>query len=231
MLLINKTGRSPKMVKLDKLIFQKACDDLATKDEDLKRIIVQYGYPPFWSRKPGFETLIHIILEQQVSLASAKAALFRLRERIKKVTPTALLLLTDEELKDCYFSRQKIRYSRELAQAIISRKLPLKRLEGMSDQQVKLILQQLPGIGEWTTDVYLMMALHRPDCFPLGDIALVNSLKTVKNLARSTSKESLEVIADAWRPFRTVAAYLLWHVYLCKKGMKYMQEGHIPHTL
>lgn len=209
------------ILRLDKSNFYTTCDMLAGKDAALGNIISQFGYPPFWSRKPGFETLIHIILEQQVSLASAKAAMLKLQQKIKRVAPGQFSALSDEELKDCYFSRQKIRYSRELAQALISRQLNLKKLVALPDEEVKLTLKKLPGIGEWTTDVYLMMALHRADCFPLGDIALVNSLKAVKMLPTATTKDELALIADSWKPFRTAAAYLLWHSYLSKKALRY----------
>lgn len=209
------------VLRLDENNFYTLCDQLGKEDNDLKKIITQYGYPPFWSRKPGFETLVHIILEQQVSLASAKAALVKLQSRLGTVTADKLLALTDEELKACYFSRQKIGYARCLAYAIISKQLDLDKLETLPDHDVKSSLIVLPGIGDWTTDIYLMMALHRTDCFPLGDIALVNSLKQIKNLAKQTSKEELNLIADTWKPYKTVAVYLLWHAYLCKKAARY----------
>ncbi len=213
------------ILKLNKSNFYTTCDMLADKDPALKSIISQFGYPPFWSRKPGFETLIHIILEQQVSLASAKAAMLKLQQLIKSVTPGRFFVLSDEELKHCYFSRQKIRYSRGLAQALITRELNLKKLAAMPDEEVKQHLQSLPGIGEWTTDVYLMMALHRADCFPLGDLALVNSLKAVKALPAATTKDELALIAVSWKPFRTAAAYLLWHSYLSKKAVSYQPSA------
>lgn len=197
--------------------FQSLCNLLGKQDQVLKSIIDQYGYPPFWSRKPGFETLIHIILEQQVSLASAEAALIKLQSRLGIITPAKLLTLSDEELKACYFSRQKISYARHLAIVIISKQLNLKKLETLPDDDIKSLLIQLPGIGNWTVDIYLMMALHRLDCFPSGDIALINSLKHIKNLPKETPTGALISIADTWKPYRTVAAYLLWHSYLSKR--------------
>src|SRR4051812_22758150 len=95
------------------------CDKLASNDNDLKQVIKTYGYPPMWTRSNTFETLVHIILEQQVSLASALAALNKLRGKIKEITPEGVLSLTDEELKSCYFSRQKMLYVRHLAEAIV----------------------------------------------------------------------------------------------------------------
>lgn len=208
------------VVQFDEKNFPALCDSLGNQDAALQNVINQYGYPPFWSRIPGFETLIHIILEQQVSLASAKAAMVKLKSRLNTVTPEKLFALSDEELKACYFSRQKISYARHLATALISKHLNLKKLASLPDEDVHLLLKAIPGIGNWTADIYLMMALHRTDCFPLGDIALVNSLKHIKNLPRETSREDLKVITDTWKPYRTIAAYLLWHSYL-SKGIRY----------
>jgi DNA-3-methyladenine glycosylase II len=205
-------------LQLDGNNFYPVCDLLGEQDAALKNILAQYGYPPFWTREPGFETLIHIILEQQVSLAAAKAALVKLQARLGIVTPANLLALSDEELKACYFSRQKIIYARNLAHVIISGQIDLERVSSMPDEEVKLVLTGLKGIGEWTADIYLMMALHRPDCFPLGDVALISSLKQVKDLPRDTPPGCLMTISDGWKPFRTVAAYLLWHSYLCRKA-------------
>jgi DNA-3-methyladenine glycosylase II len=195
------------------------CDMLAKKDADLENIIGQYGYPPFWDRKACFETLIHIILEQQVSLASARAALNKLKEKIGPVTPKKLLALSDAELRACYFSRQKIIYARCLAEAIENKKLRVKKLQDLDDGSVRAELTCIKGIGNWTADVFLMMALHRTDLFPTGDIALINSMRYVKQLPHAT-KEALLQIAETWRPYRTVAAYILWHAYIHRKNIR-----------
>ncbi len=196
------------------------CKQLAKKDSDIKHIISSYGFPPFWSRKPSFETLVHIILEQQVSLASAKAALDQLKLKIKKVNPYNLLSLTDEEMKFCYFSRQKTVYARNLAEAVISKRIQISKLKSLNDEEVRNKLTELKGIGNWTADVFMMMALNRTDCFPTGDIALINSIKKVKNLPTETTKEQILEIAEAWKPYRTIAAYLLWHNYLQERSKK-----------
>lgn len=201
--------------------FPLICRRLCKIDGDLKNIIDEYGYPPLWKRKQGFETLIHIILEQQVSLASAKAALNKLKEKIGTVTPQKILLLTDAELKACYFSRQKIIYAKHLATAIINKELSLKKLSLAHDEDVRHELKKIKGIGDWTVDVYLMMVLQRTDLFPLGDIALINSIKEVKRLPKHTAKEEIILIAENWRPYRTVAAFILWHSYLCRRNRKY----------
>jgi DNA-3-methyladenine glycosylase II len=199
--------------------FHLLCDQLARKDHDLKGIIREYGYPPMWTRPATFQTLILTILEQQVSLASAYAAFKKLREKIGYVTPAKILAMTDEEMRAAYFTRQKMGYARELARAIQSRKLVLKKLEPLHDEEVRAQLIQLKGIGHWTIDVYLMHALQRTDLFPLGDIALVNSLKLIKKLPPDISKEGMLKVAEPWRPYRTIAAMLLWHAYIKRKGI------------
>jgi DNA-3-methyladenine glycosylase II len=151
------------------------CWTLAEKDEALKSIINKYGLPPMWTRPAIFQSLILFILEQQVSLASAYSAFKKLKEKIGFVTPKKILQLTDEELKACYFSRQKIVYAKALATAIISKQINLKKLGASTDEEIRTILKQIKGIGDWTVDVYLMHALQRSDLLPLGDIALVKS--------------------------------------------------------
>jgi DNA-3-methyladenine glycosylase II len=194
--------------------FHRLCDEVAGLDDDLAGIIQTHGYAPMWTRPNTFETLVHIILEQQVSLASALAALNQLRARLGEVTPASFLALTDVELRACYFSRQKTVYTRGLAEELLSGRLDLLSLEDLPDEAVRARLIALKGIGNWTIDVYLMFVLRRPDIFPLGDLAAVNALRRVKKLSRDTSKEYLLEVADRWRPNRTIATMLLWHLYL-----------------
>ena len=200
--------------------FHQLCKDLAKRDPHLKNIIKEHGLPPMWTRPATFSTLILVILEQQVSLASAYAAFRKLKEKIRHVTPQRLLALTDEELRACYFSRQKIGYARGLANAILSKELRLKKFHKHSDEEVRVELKKLKGIGDWTVDVYLMHALQRTDLFPLGDIALVNSMKEVMQLPAGITKEEMLAIAEPWRPYRTIAAMILWHAYIQKRGIK-----------
>ena len=200
--------------------FTNICTLLAKKDEDLAAIIKQYGFPPMWIRPATFQTLILTILEQQISLASAYAAFKRLKEKVGYVTPQKILALTDEELRACYFTRQKIVYARELATAIKTKKLVLSRLTNLPDEAIRAELKKLKGIGDWTVDVYLMHALQRSDLFPLGDIALVNSMREHKKLGKDFPKEKMLQLAEPWKPYRTVATMILWHAYIKKRGMK-----------
>jgi len=200
--------------------FRQLCDKLFRKDRDLRKIIKQHGYPPMWVRPATFQTLILFILEQQVSLASAYAAFKKLKEKIGYVTPAKILSLSDEELRSCYFSRQKIVYARELARAIQSKQLRLKKFSDAHEDEIRIELKKIKGIGDWTVDVYLMHSLQRSDLFPLGDIALVNSLREVKKLNGKTTKEDMLAIAESWRPYRTIASMILWHSYIQKRGIK-----------
>jgi DNA-3-methyladenine glycosylase II len=173
-----------------------------------------------WTRPASFSTLIHIMLEQQVSLASARAAFNKLKEKTGAITPARLLALTDEELKACYFSRQKIVYARHLAEMLVAKKIVLKKLAVSPDEDIRVSLKQVKGIGDWTADIYLLFALQRSDVFPIGDLAMVNALKEVKQLPAHTTKEEILLLAEAWRPYRSIATMLLWHHYIKKRNIK-----------
>ena len=200
--------------KFSAIDFHTICDNLGKKDSALKWIIQTFGYPPMWTRPNNFETLIHIILEQQVSLASALSALNKLKEKLWHITPEALLQLTDEALKACYFSMQKSVYAKALSVSIQTKTLQLKKMEKLPDEEVRKKMITMKGFGNWTIDVYLMFVLRRADIFPLGDLAAVNALKQVKKLPADTSKEKVLTISAAWQPYRTVATMILWHYYL-----------------
>jgi len=200
--------------QFSKTNYQSICDGLASNDPDLQKIIDTHGYPPFWSRPNSFESLVHIILEQQVSLASALSALNKLRERVQELTPARILLLTDEEMRACYVSRQKSSYIKYLAEALLSGQLKLEEFYDLPDDEIRAQLVALKGIGNWTADVYLMFALQRADIFPIGDLAAVNALKRVKRLPPQTTREEMLGITVQWQPYRSVATMLLWHYYL-----------------
>ncbi|CAN5631075.1 DNA-3-methyladenine glycosylase [soil metagenome] len=203
--------------KLDEQSLSKICKKLAKTDNDLKYIFETHGTPPLWKREADFATLVHIILEQQVSLASALSAFNKLKEKIGEITPENVLKLSDEELKACYFSRQKTVYVRELSKAILNRELDLKNLEKLSDAEAKHELKKIKGIGDWTSDIYLLMALLRADVMPKGDLALHIAWKKLKRLEHAPDSEEFQMIAERWKPFRAVAARLLWHFYLSEK--------------
>lgn len=200
--------------------FYQLCDGLAARDKELSQIIREHGYPPLWNRPNTFESLVHIILEQQVSLASALAALNKLKERLQEVTPESFLLLTDEELRSCYFSRQKTSYTRGLAKALAEGTLNLHELTTLDDAAVRSKLIALKGIGNWTADIYLLFVLQRANIFPMGDLAAINALKRIKKLPKDTSHEKLIAITSKWHPYKSAATMLLWHHYLLSSGKK-----------
>jgi DNA-3-methyladenine glycosylase II len=187
---------------------------LTTQDSDLAAVVSAYGPPPLWAREPGFPTLIHIILEQQVSLASARAAYYRLVSATGQLAPERFLAFRDEELKSIGFSRQKTAYGRCLAEAILDGRLDLALIETLDDAEAKTRLTAIKGIGSWTADIYLMMGLRRPDTWPSGDLALAVAVQRVKRLRKRPTPERLQKVGEAWRPWRAVAARILWHYYL-----------------
>jgi len=187
---------------------------LAERDEHLARIVSTYGPPPLWEREPGFPALIRVILEQQVSLNSAKAAYDRLEQAISTPTPEGFTGLTDEELKRIGFSRQKTAYGRELATAILEGTLDLSRLDRLNDEDARKELMKVKGIGPWTADIYLLIALGRPNIWPKGDLALEVAAQRIKGWARRPTAEKLTDMSKEWQPWRAVAARLLWHFYL-----------------
>jgi DNA-3-methyladenine glycosylase II len=207
-------------IALDESSLGRGVRILARRDPALAAIARQYGVPPLWAREPGFPTLVHMILEQQVSLASARAVFERLRAALPVFEPAALLALDDSALKPVGMTRQKTTYARALAQAIASNALDLNGLALLDDAAVHTALTRINGIGLWTSNVYLLMALGRPDAFPAGDIALLAAAHRVKRLRRRPTPERLERLAESWRPWRAVAARLLWHFYLSEKAAR-----------
>ena len=191
-----------------------AAVQLGKRDGDFARVLERHGPPPLWDREQGFGTLVHIILEQQVSLASAAAALDRLIETIGPPEPASFLALDDAELLKIGFSYQKRRYARDLADRLSDGRLVLGDLAELPDSEVRGRLMEVKGIGRWTADVYLLMVLLRPDVWPVGDRALIVAVRELKGLEEDPDVAAFEEIGEAWRPWRSVAARLLWHFYL-----------------
>jgi DNA-3-methyladenine glycosylase II len=189
---------------------------LAAADADLARVLERCGAPPLWKREAGFQTLVYIMLEQQVSLASAKAVYERLLALASPLAPARLLELDDAALKGIGFSRQKIAYTKGLARALVEGELDLDALELMDDEAARRELVKLKGIGSWTADIYLLRALLRPDVWPAGDLALAVAAQRIKGLPARPTPAELNHLSEAWRPWRAVAARLLWQYYLCE---------------
>lgn len=198
--------------------FRERCNWCIRKDARLQPIIEKYSFPPFWRREPNFATLVLTILEQQVSLASAKSAFNKLAERIGVVTPENLLKLSDYELRACYFSRQKTEYVKILVLEIVTGKLNLDELNSLSEKEIRDRMIQIKGIGNWTIDMYLMMSLHFSDIFPPGDLATIKAVYELELVPSESSKEEIVLFMEKFSPNRSVATYLLWHNYIQKRN-------------
>ena len=188
---------------------------LIKKDPLFAKIKADWGLPPNWQRPQGFVTLCKLILEQQVSLASAHAHFTKLNSYVKAFEPKYLLKLSDEEYRHCHISRQKSTYLRALSEAVLNGQLDIEALELAEESEVRAQLTAIKGIGQWTTDVYLMFCLQRTDIFPIGDIAVVNTIKEFTSLQ---TREEMLAHAENWRPYRSLAVYFLWHHYLKKRN-------------
>ncbi len=206
------------MQPLDAARMAQGAHELAQRDEALAAILARRGVPPLWGRAPGFATLLLIILEQQVSLASARMTFTRLQEAAGEVTPARLLALEDDTLRAAGFSRQKSAYARGLARDLDSGALDLDALAGMDDAQAFDRLVALHGVGPWSANIYLLMALRRPDVWPAGDLALIVGAQMIWALPERPSAAWVAERALAWSPWRAVAARLLWSEYLAHQA-------------
>lgn len=197
---------------------KEAFDYLQQKDTIFRQIVKEYGLPEIIPSRPeGFETLVLLILEQQVSIDAAKATFLKMRTAVGKIEPQNLVRISEEEFRTYGVSRQKAKYINHLAEAVLQNKIDLTQLAVKSSDEVRKELIQLKGIGNWTIDVYLMFSLQKQDILPIGDIAIVN---TIKELLKIEDKQEMMVYAQQWSPYRTYASFLLWHYYLQKRGRK-----------
>ena len=196
---------------------EEAISYLLKKDAVFEQINQQYGIPIQPKRPQGFETLVLLILEQQVSIDSAKATFNKLKSAISDFSVENVFAFSEENFRTCGVSRQKTKYIKALAEAIISKELDIESLALKNPELVREELIKIKGIGNWTIDIYLMFCLNSLDIIPLGDIAVVN---TMKELLDIHTKEEMELYAQKWKPYRSVATYFLWHYYLQKRGRK-----------
>lgn len=202
-------------MKLTRTSLGDAVRELATRDPALGRIVAAHGAPPLWARRPGFATLARIVLEQQVSLASAAALYRRVADELPSGwAPASVLAVGEGGLRARGLTRQKARYVAELASRVHDGRLDLAALARADDDTVRARLVALPGIGPWTAGIYLLMALGRPDVWPPGDLALHRALATALGLAHAPSSDEAARLAERWAPRRAVAARILWHGYL-----------------
>jgi len=204
--------------------------ELTRRDPDIQLLYEKLGPPPSRHEPPGFASLIRILTAQQVSLASASAIWTRLNQQID-VTPTAVSAATDEDFKQAGFSRPKVRYARALAEYVLDGKLDLENLQHLDDEAVVTALTAVPGIGRWTSDIYLLFCLGRLDIWPGGDLAIQEAVRALKNLDVRPREKDTHLIAEPWRPYRGAAAQLLWQYYrMLKFGGKTSGNDVFPVT-
>ena len=194
-----------------------AARELAARDKTLAGILATYGDPPLWRRATGFATLVHIILEQQVSLKSARSMLMRLEAAVQPFTPLRFLELGDTYLRSLGVTRQKSAYLLDLSSSIVNGELSFTKLSRMGDDEARLALTRVKGIGSWSADVYLLMAMRRADIWPAGDLALAVAMQELMGLSTRPGPLELERLAEQWRPHRAVAARMLWQYYLGRR--------------
>lgn len=188
---------------------------LTQKDDVFKQIFNLYGEPTISVRPEGFQSLCKLIIEQQVSLASAKACYLKLEKLIGEVTPENLLSSSDEDLRANGISKQKTVYLKALSNALINKEIDLNSFRIKNENQIKSELISIKGIGNWTAEVYIMFCLQKQDVFPIGDIALQNTLKEFYPVS---TKDEMLILSENWKPFRSLATYFFWHYYLKKRN-------------
>lgn len=203
---------------LDIESFLQGIFELAQQDPDLAQVVSRWGNPPFWTHTAGFPGLVLDILSQQVSLESAQAAFTKLENKAGVVSPEAFLQLDNDAMREIGFSRQKASYVRGIAGKVQSGEFDFQELESLDDHRVRERLIAFKGVGGWTADTYLLFSLRRPDAWPSGDLALVKAIHEVKGLAAVPGPEEVNRIAERWKPWRAVAARILWHHYLNERG-------------
>lgn len=211
---------APPIRRLDNRTLALGTRELCRRDPHLRAVVRRWGVPPLWGRRPGFITLLRIILEQQVSLASGNAMWARLKNHLGEVTPETVFALGESGLRKLGFTRQKASYCHGLAIELIEGRLNLGLINLSADHHAKATLVELRGVGPWSADVYLLMALRRPDVWPTGDVALVQAMREVKGLASRPSYERADRIALSWSPWRAVGARILWHHYLSVRAAR-----------
>lgn len=204
------------VIKLTSESLQAAAEVLAERDQALASIYERHGPPPMWGRRPGFPTLLRIILEQQVSLISARAMFERLKLNVEPFDASGFIKAGESSLRSLGVTRQKAHYCVQIAEAFTNGDLD--RIAKLSDADAHAALVRIKGVGPWTANIYLLMALKRPDIWPDGDIALASAVGRIRKMKTRPSFPKLAKIAEAWRPYRSVAARMLWQYYLAERG-------------
>jgi DNA-3-methyladenine glycosylase II len=189
-----------------------------TAEPVFAEILARAGPPRFRRRSNGFGTLLHIILEQQVSIDAAAAMYRRLLGLCRPLVPGTFLTLDDATLRSCGFSRQKMGYARDFAATVESGECDFAALAAADDDTALAQLLMIRGIGRWSAEIYLLFALGRADIWPAADLGLQHSVSKHLHLEILVSEMELRRRGEAWRPWRSVAACLFWQSYLHERG-------------
>lgn len=201
------------MLMVDETNNAELCEALVAIDGRFSGVLTTYGPAPLSTRPQGFATLVQLILEQQVSVSSGRATVERLETYAGGLTPEQLLNIDDETARGLGISRQKAGYIRGLASDVLSGRLTVDALATLPDDDVCEHLTRVKGIGTWTAQTYLLVALSRADAWPHGDVALHAAMQAVLELPTRPTSDEATAHADAWKPYRAVAARMLWHHY------------------
>ena len=186
---------------------------LAKKDKDLINLFKNYKNFGDYSRNKGFKGLLQLIIEQQLSVASAKAIYKKMKLKLKSISPEALLNTSDLDLKECGLSKQKISYLKGLALNCVNKEINFRELHKLDDELLTTEITKIKGIGPWTAQCYMLASLKREDVWPVADLGLMEAVKRIKNLEKRPSEEEMEKISQIWRPYRSIVANVLWASY------------------
>jgi DNA-3-methyladenine glycosylase II len=199
-------------------VLKRGLDALARTDPVMRGLAARGIVPALRKRPPGFEGLAWIVVGQQVSTASAAAIWGRLRQVLEPATPDAFLRLSDEDLRAAGLSAGKARTIRAVAREILEGRLPLEGLHEVPADEAHGLLTRVKGIGPWTADIYLLFCLRHPDAFPSGDLAVQEAARLAYGLDARPDAKALAALAERWRPWRGVAAKVLWAYYRAAKA-------------
>ena len=211
-------SKIPEIRLVDEAVLGRSVRALCRIEPRFSKVLERHGPPPLWPREPGFATLALLMLEQQVSLAQARAMFERIAKAADGVTPAGVAALGEAGLRALGVTRQKSAYLAALAARLKEGALVLEDLAALPDDAALAALDALHGVGPWTAHCYLLFALRRPDVFPAADLALMEAVRQLWNLRARPDPAALSRRAGAWSPYRAVAARLLWHHYLSERG-------------
>ncbi|MFA8341904.1 MAG: DNA-3-methyladenine glycosylase [Rhodothermaceae bacterium] len=192
---------------------KEAVEFLIKTDPLLAKLIKEFGNPKLWTRPEGFETLINIIVEQMLSVKAAASIFERFKKTLKKVTPQNILKADDEKLREVGLSYSKIKYCKNISQAVVSGELDLEALKKMDNKKATKTLTSIKGVGDWTANIYLMACMKRADIWPYGDNALALAVQKFHKIKEYPTKKELVEIGNRYAPWRSMAAFIYWNTY------------------